>query len=421
VLKTGSPADPVTPAASHDTPPGLLQAPHSAPNLSLDARLSATRRPVIICLSGGGDSMALLDLYCAARATQPGLPPPVAVTVDHGLRADFAAEAALARQAAAARGVPWRLVAWRGPKPETGMMAAARRARHDLIADAARVEGAHVALTGHTLDDARETEAMRAARRPAPPPIDTATLHRRQTLFLRPLLHVTRGALRAHLARRGIAFSDDPSNADMRRERARVRAVLVAAGRASAEEDAADAARFEDAREARAGLAKRAAAWVAASATLLPGRVELRDERGDGDGDARRFALRHLAAALGGADQAASAIQADAIDSLFAGPRNRAFTVQHCRFAAVARNVVEARIDPRHAGRAYPSGEVALFTEFCPTGLLPLADALAQLTGAPLFSPVCEAALCGDAATPGLPNRAIESRCGPDAHWQARS
>ena len=119
--------------------------------------------PVAVAFSGGGDSLALL-LAAQSWARDAGRQPRSPWTVDHGLRqAPGAPDWAAWCQARARRlGTTHRTLAWSGPSPKTGLAAAARNARHRLIAGAARDAGAAVILFGHTADDVLESRAMRA-------------------------------------------------------------------------------------------------------------------------------------------------------------------------------------------------------------------------------------------------------------------
>lgn len=173
--------------------------------------------------------MALLDL--AARWGQARGRPILALGVDHRLHPDSARWTAFAARAARAAGVDWRPLAWTGDKPATGLPAAARAARHRLIADAARAAGARVVLFAHTADDAAETDWMRAGGaaigrlRPWSP--SPAWPEGRGLMLLRPLLDIDRAALRALLRARGLDWLEDPANADPRFARARARAALA--------------------------------------------------------------------------------------------------------------------------------------------------------------------------------------------------
>lgn len=188
------------------------------------------RRPgrLGVAVSGGGDSMALLDLM-VWQGRSLNLPVE-AVTVDHGLRPEAAAEAALVARFCDARGVLHETVTWDGRDRAGNLQAAARSARYRLIARWAAARGIDCVALGHTRDDQAETVLMRLARRSG---IDglagmPRTFRRHGLRWIRPLLDTARADLRGYLTRRGIAWADDPSNADPGFERVRARGVLAA-------------------------------------------------------------------------------------------------------------------------------------------------------------------------------------------------
>lgn len=200
---------------------------------ALDARLEHdVDRTVALALSGGGDSMALLDLASAwAKARGRRV---LALTVDHGLNPDSSDWNRRAEAAARTAGTDWRGLSWTGRKPTTGLPAAARAARHRLLAEAAREAGARAILTGHTADDVAEGDWMRAEGSTlgtlkdwSPSP---AWPEGRGLMLLRPLLGETRQALRDHLKAQGIGWIEDPANADARFLRSRARQALAEAG-----------------------------------------------------------------------------------------------------------------------------------------------------------------------------------------------
>ena len=188
----------------------------------------ASRAPVAVAFSGGGDSLALL-LVARAWAASCGRPL-VALHVDHGLQAESGAWAVQAQAMAERLDVPLRVLRWDGPKPTSGLPAAAREARHRLLAEAAREAGAQVLLVGHTLDDQLENAVMRGAGAPVGPLREwspsPAWPQGRGLYLCRPLLAARRGALRAWLVAEGLDWIDDPANADLRYARARARRAL---------------------------------------------------------------------------------------------------------------------------------------------------------------------------------------------------
>jgi tRNA(Ile)-lysidine synthase len=193
---------------------------------------------LVLAVSGGPDSTALMVLAARWRKALRRGPRLVAVTVDHGLRPQSRGEAAAVGRLARSLGVEHRILRWTGPKPTTGLQAAARAARYRLLAGAARRAGARHVLTAHTLDDQAETVLIRLARgsgigglaamaRLSPLPVSSPSAGGPGDIVLvRPLLEVPKASLVATLRRAGIAFADDASNRDPRFTRARLRAAM---------------------------------------------------------------------------------------------------------------------------------------------------------------------------------------------------
>ena len=119
---------------------------------------------LLLAVSGGPDSTALMWLAARWAKARQGAPKLVAVTVDHGLRKEAAREAQAVAKLARKLGIAHRTLHWRGKKPKTGLQQAARLARYALLADAARQAGAMHILTAHTRDDQAETVVIRLTR-----------------------------------------------------------------------------------------------------------------------------------------------------------------------------------------------------------------------------------------------------------------
>ncbi len=119
---------------------------------------------LVLAVSGGPDSLALMWLAARWRRALARGPRLIAVTVDHGLRAEAAREARDVKRLARTLDLPHRTLRWTGAKPKTGLPAAARAARYRLLAKAARHSGATHILTAHTRDDQAETLLMRMLR-----------------------------------------------------------------------------------------------------------------------------------------------------------------------------------------------------------------------------------------------------------------
>ena len=183
---------------------------------------------IILAVSGGPDSIALMWLAARWRRALVRGPRLIAVTVDHGLRAEAAAEARDVKRLARALDLPHRSMRWTGAKPKSGVPAAARAARYRLLAKAARENGATHILTAHTRDDQAETLLMRLLRGSGVAGLAAmAPVTEREGLLLaRPFLNVSKSQLIATLKKAKIAFADDPTNRDVNFTRPRIRAVM---------------------------------------------------------------------------------------------------------------------------------------------------------------------------------------------------
>src|SRR4051812_13061922 len=118
---------------------------------------------LVLAVSGGPDSTALMWLAARWRDGLEHAPKLIAVTVDHGLRPESAREALQVKRLAARLGVDHRTLRWTGRKPASGLPEAARNARYRLLGDIARRSGARHVLAAHTLDDQAETVLFRLA------------------------------------------------------------------------------------------------------------------------------------------------------------------------------------------------------------------------------------------------------------------
>lgn len=292
----------------------------------LDAR--AGQAPILVALSGGGDSVALLHLL----AEHIGAPRLIAAVVDHALREGSAADAARAQGFAESLGVAAHVLKLAWPNGLRRAQADARQARYRALCAHARAHGANVIALGHTSDDQAETVLMRAARgstwrglagmgafAPAP-----AWPEGRALAVARPLLNVRRQALRDYLRQRGASWLEDPANANTDFARVRARAALAAMG---------------DGLSARlAGLADQcaahAAAQDAAAAALIEAAARFADAdividltRWRGDGAVRTRALAVLIAAAAGAAREPGADQVAALEASIAAPGFKASTL----------------------------------------------------------------------------------------------
>jgi tRNA(Ile)-lysidine synthase len=200
-----------------------------------DDALAALFRPLEahahwgLAVSGGPDSMALMQLVARRLARSAAGKKATVLTVDHGLRAVSGAEAAFVARAAASLGLRHATLHWEGAKPRTGIQAAARAARYDLMAEYAHGAGIDCLVTAHHLDDQAETLLMRLGRGSGldglagiPEIGGWAGLP-----VVRPLLEIPSGRLKATLKAARLDWIEDPSNEDSRFERVAVRKAMA--------------------------------------------------------------------------------------------------------------------------------------------------------------------------------------------------
>src|SRR5258705_10089588 len=188
----------------------------------------ASAPAIVLAVSGGPDSIALMWLAARWRRALARGPRLIAVTVDHGLRPGAAAEAREVKRLARSVDLPHRTLRWTGPKPRTGLPAAARAARYRLLAQAARSGGATHILTAHTRDDQAETLLMRMLRGSGIAGLAAMTREseRDGLVLARPFLDISKSQLIATLDKAKLGFADDPSNRDTSFTRPRLRTLM---------------------------------------------------------------------------------------------------------------------------------------------------------------------------------------------------
>ena len=267
----------------------------AAESAALLAPLSAYNH-ILLAVSGGPDSMALMAL-CARWADAHGGAPRFSVaSVDHGFRPEARSEAEFVCREAAQLGLDARILTRSGAVPQTGLQEAAREARYDLLYAHARAIGAQALVTAHHADDQAETVLMRLCHGSGPGGLagmrtDTP---RGAVVLLRPFLNVPRARITATLAGLGRASIADPSNSDRRFERVRLRQLA---------ETLADLGLSRDRllllgqRAARADAALDRAAEMAWARHRMPGEQALSFSPGL-FGEAQEILLRVLAKAL---------------------------------------------------------------------------------------------------------------------------
>lgn len=312
--------------------------------------------PIIVALSGGGDSTALLhlllDQFGAARLN--------ALVVDHALRAGSADDAKRAEAHTRALGVSARVITLRWPEGANRSQQSAREQRYIALCDAAREQGARVIALGHTADDQAETVFMRAASGSSwrglagMAAIASAPVwpEGRGIIVARPLLAARREDLRAFLRERRIDWIEDPANTNSAYERVRVRERLQALAGAGFDSMRL-AALATQLRPHIDGVDAAAAALIHDAATFISDRIVVARERWIGSIEVRRRALSALIAAAAGAQrepqaEPVSRLEASLCDSAFRGATLAGARVQIERGAFVIdrdRGALEGRAD----------------------------------------------------------------------------
>ncbi|HEY1096537.1 MAG TPA: tRNA lysidine(34) synthetase TilS [Alphaproteobacteria bacterium] len=190
--------------------------------------LNADKCPekIAIAVSGGADSIALLHVL--AEKQQANQQQIVALTVDHGLRADSAHEAQMVAQFCAGKNIEHHILNWNDAKPQTGLQSKAAKARRTLLIAKCRELGITDLYLAHQADDQAETLLQRLARGAG-----VQGLRGMQEMILqdgvtirRPLLQVRRADLRRYCEMHQLPFVDDPSNENTKFERIRWRKTL---------------------------------------------------------------------------------------------------------------------------------------------------------------------------------------------------
>ena len=293
-----------------------------------------------LAVSGGPDSVALMLLAARWRDAREDGPKLSILTVDHGLRPGARAEAEQVACMASALGLPHAILTWeKAELPPASLQAKARTARYDLMAAYCHAHGIPALVTAHTQDDQAETFLMRLKRGSG---LDgLAAIPERGAWagisILRPLLDVPKARLIATLDAAGVPYVTDPSNADPRFERARMRALAGAleAFGLSPEALALSARRLRRAREALDAaacdfLARDGAMSAAGYATIdrealaaAPQEIALR-------------ALAQVIAAVGGGEAPVQLAKLEALLAALEANPDKAHTLGRCRLQPVS-------------------------------------------------------------------------------------
>lgn len=204
--------DPVTPAWFAETMYRL--GPFLADN--------SNSPPIAIAVSGGGDSLCLAWL---ARTWRVNI---LAFVVNHGIRPESTQEASWTIERLRKMNIPSRLLTLTNLSRGPGLAARARHARYAILTDACRETGCVDLLLGHQADDQAETAYMRVISRSGSNGLAAMSSISIMSgiRLIRPLLNVSRQALRNTLKNAGLTWIDDPSNKNRHAQRVRIRYTL---------------------------------------------------------------------------------------------------------------------------------------------------------------------------------------------------
>ena len=286
-----------------------------------------------LAVSGGPDSLALLHL-AAAWLRRHASGDVFVLTVDHGLRPQSRDEAEMVGRVARSLGLPHAILPWRHGAIHAGVQARARRARYDLMAAYCTAHGIPALVTAHHLDDQAETFLMRLKRGSGLDGLAAIPEHGTWAgmTLLRPLLDVSKARLIATVEAAGLAYITDPSNADTRFERGRLREAAAELARLglTAEAIARSARRLRRARSALEAAADRflaehgersAAGFASVSCAALragPQEVSLR-------------ALARLIATVGGTAEPVRLVKLEALYAALSADPGKGHTLGGCQ------------------------------------------------------------------------------------------
>ena len=326
MLNPSSPAAPLTPSEFGASLAALARF-ETAPFLA-------------VAVSGGPDSLALVILADRwARERAGGI---CALTVDHRLRPESAAEIRQLETWLSAREIRHEVLVWSGEKPKTGIQKAARIARYQLLAGWCRDHGCLHLLTGHHRDDQIETHLIRRRARSGANGLAGMSTIRElgDCRVLRPLLGVSRDRLVAFLHAENQPFVTDPSNLDPAFERSRYRrdeSAVIGAADLALHIRALGSIRRGREHEANALLARCVTLHPAGCAILDPGAVSAATP------DSAERLLSAIVMAIGGLPYPPRYERVARLRDVLASAARRGHTLGGCRLICWREHVLIVR------------------------------------------------------------------------------
>lgn len=192
--------------------------------LKFDQLFQNSYRHILLAVSGGCDSMAMMALFDRWQKQRHGYQISVA-TVDHQLRPHSLNDALFVQKQAQILGLNAQILSWMGDKPKKSIQEKAREKRYALLKDHALTIGADCVVCAHTQDDQVETLVMRLFRGSGLKGLRGICVQSQVfgMQVLRPLLDFSKENLRTYLQMKGMPWVEDPSNENDTFERVRLR------------------------------------------------------------------------------------------------------------------------------------------------------------------------------------------------------
>jgi len=316
-------------------------------------------KSLLIAVSGGADSVALLVMVQRWCSIVPEPPTVEVATIDHDLRPGSGDEVRWVADHARALGLVHNSKIWTDEKPSSGLQATARSARYRLLLEIAAersVSGPVAIVTAHTQDDQAETVVMRLARgsgidglgaMPASRPLKGDGP---RVMLVRPLLGMSKSRLVSFLKSKNQTWLEDPSNASRDFERIRLRQARPHLDALGLTSDAMARSAMR-ARRARAALEHIASEFLKTHVALNNGiMAKLEDATFQSQPDDVQIRiLRHLLNAFGGSSPGAQLSQIEAVHARLAKtPGSLSVTLGGCIVSKQSNRLVVYR----EAGRA---------------------------------------------------------------------
>ena len=302
------------------------------------------RPSLAVAVSGGADSLALALLLQDWVAAREGSL--TALTVDHGLRPEAAREARWVGRTLRRRGLRHKVLTWDGPKPRSGLQAAARLARYRLLTDWCAKNGVLFLVLAHHQDDQAETLLLRLGSGSGLDGLAamSAIGETAEARLLRPFLTVPKARLEATLRVYGLDWIEDPSNRDPRHARVRLRQAMpslaaegLTAPRLAAAADHLGRVRADLERQVGRLLAQAASLHPAGFARLDPAALVAAPE------EIGRRALARLLMCVGGTDYAPRLERLERLYFRLAQGQRKPATLGGCRILPLSTGVLVVR------------------------------------------------------------------------------